>query len=203
MAASSERFDDDENDDGRQQQDGHLVEPAVPAVRTLVDAFFELLQQRAAGMVIADRQHHQGQLGMQPASLEAVTEPQPHAQHQRHRHQDAAEAVQLARHQQQAGSGRGLRLHGQVDENDVKGFNPEHGGPRGSLVYARTSPWPNTTYFKEVKPSRPTGTRACSLSLEMPISAPRPYSKPSAKRVEALTMTEAESTSRRKRMASL
>src|SRR5450830_1692179 len=153
---------------------------------------------------------------MQPAALEAVTEPQPDAQRQRHRHQDAAEAVQLARHQQQAGSGRGLRLHGEIDENpgqikqarkpggdedDVKGFNPEHGGPRGSLVYARTSPWPNTTYFKEVKPSRPTGPRACSLSLEIPISAPRPYSKPSAKRVEALIITDAESTSRRKRIA--
>ncbi|MNJ64530.1 hypothetical protein D3C77_604880 [compost metagenome] len=41
------------------------------------------------------------------------------------------------------------------------------------------------------------------MSVEMPISAPRPYSKPSAKRVEALTITEAESTSVRKRRASL
>src|SRR3569832_1837218 len=63
-------------------------------------------------------------------------------------------------------------------------------------VYWRTSPWPNTTYFSEVKPSSPTGPRACSLSFEMPISAPNPYSKPSAKRVEALIITEAESTSR-------
>jgi hypothetical protein len=39
------------------------------------------------------------------------------------------------------------------------------------------------------------------LSVLMPISAPRPYSKPSAKRVLALTITLAESTSRRKRMA--
>ena len=65
----------------------------------------------------------------------------------------------------------------------------------------RSSPWPSTTHFSEVRPSRPTGPRACSLSVEMPISAPRPYSKPSAKRVEALTMTLAESTSRRKRIA--
>src|SRR4029077_4192535 len=65
----------------------------------------------------------------------------------------------------------------------------------------RTSPWPSTTYFCEVRPSRPTGPRACSLSVEMPISAPRPYSKPSAKRVEALTKTELESTSRRNRRA--
>src|SRR5690554_2317827 len=62
-------------------------------------------------------------------------------------------------------------------------------------------PSPNTTYFSLVSPSSPTGPRACSLSVEMPISAPRPYSKPSAKRVEALTITELESTSVRKRRA--
>src|SRR5574338_340509 len=67
----------------------------------------------------------------------------------------------------------------------------------------RTSPLPNTIHFWLVSPSRPTGPRAWILSVEMPISAPRPYSKPSAKRVEALTITEAESTSRRKRMARL
>src|SRR5258706_7587656 len=68
-------------------------------------------------------------------------------------------------------------------------------------AYCRIWPLPNTTYFCEVRPSRPTGPRACSLSVEMPISAPRPYSKPSAKRVEAFTRTELESTSRRKRFA--
>ena len=36
------------------------------------------------------------------------------------------------------------------------------------------------------------------MSVLMPISAPRPYSKPSAKRVLAFTMTLAESTARRK-----
>ncbi|MNP57200.1 hypothetical protein D3C76_1520030 [compost metagenome] len=41
------------------------------------------------------------------------------------------------------------------------------------------------------------------MSVEIPISAPRPYSKPSANRVEALTITEAESTSVRKRRASV
>ena len=40
--------------------------------------------------------------------------------------------------------------------------------------------------MSEVRPSRPTGPRACSLSVEMPISAPRPYSKPSAKRVDGV-----------------
>ena len=47
----------------------------------------------------------------------------------------------------------------------------------------------------------PTGPRAWNLSVLMPISAPSPYSKPSAKRVLALTITLAESTSRRKRCA--
>jgi hypothetical protein len=59
----------------------------------------------------------------------------------------------------------------------------------------------STIHFCEVRPSRPTGPRAWNLSVEMPISAPRPNSKPSAKRVEAFTITEAESTSRRKRIA--
>src|SRR3954468_13162738 len=43
-------------------------------------------------------------------------------------------------------------------------------------LQVRTSPWPSTTNFCVVRPSRPTGPRACSLSVEMPISAPRPYS---------------------------
>ena len=57
------------------------------------------------------------------------------------------------------------------------------------------------SYLREVRPSKPTGPRACNLSLEIPISAPRPYSKPSAKRVLALTITLALSTSRKKRFA--
>src|SRR5438552_14234535 len=40
----------------------------------------------------------------------------------------------------------------------------------------------------------PMGPRAWSLSVLMPTSAPRPYSPPSAKRVEALTMMLALST---------
>ena len=40
----------------------------------------------------------------------------------------------------------------------------------------RTSPWPSTTNFCVVRPSSPTGPRACSLLVEMPISAPRPNS---------------------------
>ena len=67
------------------------------------------------------------------------------------------------------------------------------------VVHPRTSPSPSTTYFSDVSPSMPTGPRAWNLSVLMPISAPRPNSKPSAKRVLVLTMTLAESTSRKKR----
>ena len=42
--------------------------------------------------------------------------------------------------------------------------------------------------------STPTGPRACSLPVEMPISAPMPNSPPSANWVEALTSTMALST---------
>src|SRR6266496_5803223 len=66
--------------------------------------------------------------------------------------------------------------------------------------HARICPEPSTIHFSLVSPSRPTGPRACSLLVEMPISAPSPYSKPSAKRVDAFTITELESTSRRKRI---
>ena len=65
----------------------------------------------------------------------------------------------------------------------------------------RSWPRPKTTNFSVVRPSTPTGPRAWSLSVLMPISAPRPYSKPSAQQVGVLTMTELESTSRRKRCA--
>src|SRR6185295_15375798 len=80
--------------------------------------------------------------------------------------------------------------------NRIEGAAKEREG-----LYWRISPWPSTTYFWVVRPSRPTGPRACSLSVEMPTSAPRPYSKPSAKRVDAFTITELESTSRTKRSA--
>ena len=50
-----------------------------------------------------------------------------------------------------------------------------------------------TTYFEEVISGSPIGPRACSFWVEMPISAPKPNSPPSVKRVLALTMTAAES----------
>ena len=65
---------------------------------------------------------------------------------------------------------------------------PARGAVRRSAVrrrrlHPRISPWPSTTHFSDVSPSSPTGPRAWNLSVLMPISAPRPYSKPSAKRV--------------------
>ena len=50
------------------------------------------------------------------------------------------------------------------------------------------------TYLTQVSSARPIGPRACSFWVEMPISAPNPNSPPSVKRVDALTMTAAEST---------
>src|SRR5204863_3381380 len=63
------------------------------------------------------------------------------------------------------------------------------------LAHSRTCPSPRTMYLYEVISTSAIGPRACSFWLEMPISAPKPNSQPSAKRVEALTMTHAESIS--------
>ena len=46
----------------------------------------------------------------------------------------------------------------------------------------------------DVISGRPIGPRAWSFWVEMPISAPKPNSPPSVKRVLALTTTAAEST---------
>ena len=46
----------------------------------------------------------------------------------------------------------------------------------------------------EVSSGSPSGPRACSFCVEMPISAPKPNSPPSVNRVEALTRTAAAST---------
>ena len=62
-------------------------------------------------------------------------------------------------------------------------------------------PLPRTWYLKVVSCSRPTGPRAWSLPVAMPISAPKPNSPPSANWVEALCSTIALSTSARKRSA--
>ena len=46
-------------------------------------------------------------------------------------------------------------------------------------------PFPVIINFSLVSPSNPTGPRACNLSVDIPTSAPRPYSKPSANLVIA------------------
>src|SRR6476469_7152387 len=43
-------------------------------------------------------------------------------------------------------------------------------------IYVLTCPLPSTIHLLLVSPSRPTGPRACSLLVEIPISAPSPYS---------------------------
>src|SRR3989441_10745115 len=67
--------------------------------------------------------------------------------------------------------------------------------------YSRTWPSPMTTNLVVVSSRTPTGPRACSRDVEIPISAPSPNWLPSTSRVEALTRTAAASTSRVKRRA--
>jgi hypothetical protein len=57
------------------------------------------------------------------------------------------------------------------------------------------------THFTEHNSSNAMGPRACNFCVLMPISAPRPNSKPSVKRVLAFQYTAAESTCSRKRSA--
>jgi len=71
-------------------------------------------------------------------------------------------------------------------------------GPAAVRVFsegsqARIWPLPNTTYFCEVRPSRPTGRAHAACRRNADLRA-QPYSKPSAKRVDAFTSTELEST---------
>src|SRR5690625_2953812 len=61
--------------------------------------------------------------------------------------------------------------------------------------HSRTWLSPTTSHFVVVNSASPIGPRACSFWVEIPISAPKPNSPPSVKRVEAFTMTAAESTS--------
>src|SRR5262249_21705793 len=64
-------------------------------------------------------------------------------------------------------------------------------------THGRIWPEPRTRYLKLHSCSTPTGPRACSRPVAMPISAPNPNSPPSANWVEALCSTIAESTSAR------
>ena len=62
------------------------------------------------------------------------------------------------------------------------------------LSFATTCPLPTSFHFVVSSPSTPTGPRAWILEVLIPTSAPRPKRKPSAKRVDALEKTQAEST---------
>src|SRR5262249_4971141 len=70
------------------------------------------------------------------------------------------------------------------------------GGAQGSA-----GPLPGPSYLSVVSWSAPTGARAWSRPVEMPISAPMPNSPPSANWVEALCSTMALSISARNRSA--
>src|SRR6202035_2930397 len=61
----------------------------------------------------------------------------------------------------------------------------------------RTCPVPTISYFEEVSSASAKGPRQCNFWVLMPISAPKPNSAPSVKRVEAFQYTAAESTPRR------
>src|SRR5689334_25382611 len=83
---------------------------------------------------------------------------------------------------------------------------PRRSDPVGTLtmrpgLHSRTCPVPRTTYLNVVSCSTPTGPRACSLPVPIPISAPMPNSAPSANWVEAFHSTIAESSAERKRSA--
>src|SRR5262249_15548733 len=65
---------------------------------------------------------------------------------------------------------RAGNTHGSGDRREAAS------GRRVRRDQVRICPSPKTTYLSEVSPSSPTGPRACSLSVEMPISAPSPYS---------------------------
>ncbi len=58
--------------------------------------------------------------------------------------------------------------------------------PWSPPCYALIWPLPRMIYFVEVSAGSPIGPRACSFCVLMPISAPKPNSKPSVNLVEAL-----------------
>ena len=69
---------------------------------------------------------------------------------------------------------------------------------KADFFHRRICPEPETMNFKVVRSSTPMGPNECSLVVLIPISAPRPSSKPSLNRVEAFTSTVEEGTSRKK-----
>src|SRR3954449_1995877 len=67
--------------------------------------------------------------------------------------------------------------------------------------YPRTCPFPWIKYLLEVNAFNPIGPRACNFCVLMPISAPKPNSKPSVNLVDALWYTAAASTRVKKLVA--
>src|SRR5690606_14947289 len=87
-------------------------------------------------------------------------------------------------------------------QRDINGKNVTTcAPPRRPRCQPLRWPSPVTTYLVDVSSGSPIGPRAWSFCVEMPISAPNPNSSPSVKRVEAFTITAAESTSATKRFA--
>src|ERR1051326_5229789 len=83
------------------------------------------------------------------------------------------------------------RIEGAAEEPDPSaGAARQRGRQREQWPQGRTCPLPRTTYLKLVSCSAPTGPRAWSLFVDMPISAPMPNSAPSANCVEALRSEE-------------
>src|SRR5699024_5369785 len=93
-------------------------------------------------------------------------------------------------------SARGQFAVGHHDADlDVFAWIIHQGCRHGFLLQGRIWPLPWTIQVVVVSSASPIGPRAWSFWVEMPSSAPRPSWLPSVKRVEALTISAAESSS--------
>jgi hypothetical protein len=136
----------------------------------------EAPQQRAAGMVVADHPEHEHELGVHPAAAatDAVAEPQQQAERERRHHQQAREAVQPARHQQQPlalGVAVG-RDHGEIDEQswqveqagEPAGHEHQVAGLQPEVARSHRRIIPGGRTEKKEGPDRDRGRQALSLS---------------------------------------
>jgi hypothetical protein len=88
---------------------------------------------------------------------------------------------------------RGAQIGSAVTEDRSRpGWRQTSAHP--ALLQLLTCPFPITSYLVEVSSASANGPRQCSFWVLMPISAPKPNSPPSEKRVEAFQYTAAEST---------